>query len=59
MISLEEVFDEGRFVNTIEVYDKDRFYKWLMNRDFIGLNIRENTYLVIPVEYIIQRYFIH
>lgn len=60
MTSLEDTFEDGgRFSEMLEVYDKKKFYEWLMEHEFIGINTIRNQYVVIPVEYIFTSYWIH
>lgn len=55
----EKFEDGGRFEEILEVYDNEHFYKWLMEYEFIGIHMKDNNYLVIPVEYIFTSYYIH
>ena len=51
--------DDGRFIDMVEVYDKKKFYEWLMEYEVIAFNTIKNQYIVIPVEYILKSYHLH
>jgi len=46
----EDWFNGGRFEDFMEVYDKPSFLDFLFNHDFVGLHIKDNDYLIIPIE---------
>ena len=52
----------GRFEDCVETHHMPSLLNFLLNNDFVGMHIKDNKYLVMPIEDIsipVERYYIN